>query len=87
MFLRRRRRKEVNAGWIDSAQVASADREPVPVEKLENLDRDLPAIVETVAEVCGGEPTVRRGSLAPVSRVVLMMSAKSANALLSFRGP
>src|SRR6185503_16284096 len=40
-WLRRLRREEFDARGIDAAQVLATDRKPVPVEKLQNLDRHL----------------------------------------------
>jgi hypothetical protein len=34
---------------------------PVAVEEFQNLDRDLAAVVDTVAELCRGELGIRRG--------------------------
>src|SRR5579862_9118757 len=45
---------------IDAAQVATAQRHAVAVEKLQNLDRDLAAVVDAVTELRGGKLTTLR---------------------------
>ncbi|HXA37962.1 MAG TPA: hypothetical protein VNW53_03105 [Phenylobacterium sp.] len=45
---------------VHSAQIALAQGDAVPVEELENLDGDLAAVVDAVAELRGGEGAALR---------------------------
>ena len=51
-FARRRlRREKIGAMHVDAAHVLAPDRQAVPIEKLEDLNSDFPAIVELIAEI------------------------------------
>src|SRR5690606_24859724 len=49
----------VEALPVDAAQIPAAHGNATPIEEFKNLDRDLAAILETVAELCGGKLSVR----------------------------
>src|SRR5262245_29939758 len=55
----RRWRKELDARGVDAPHVLAADCKPVPIEELEDLDGDLAAIVQAIAELRRGESAVR----------------------------
>src|SRR5262245_20027395 len=57
-LLRRLRRKELDTRGINSSQVLTADGEPVPIEKFQNLNRYLAAVVQTIPEIRRREPAV-----------------------------
>ena len=44
---------------VDAAEVAAPQRHAVAVEEFEDLDRDLAAVVEPVAQLRGGELALR----------------------------
>ncbi|HEX3365762.1 MAG TPA: hypothetical protein VHS75_11950 [Phenylobacterium sp.] len=49
---------------VDTSQIALAQRDAVPIEEFEDLDGDLAAVVDAVAELRGGEgPAVRPSGL------------------------
>ena len=48
---RRLRREEIGAMHVDAAHVLAPDRQPVPIEELEDLNSDFPAVVELIAEI------------------------------------
>jgi hypothetical protein len=50
--------KEIEPMLVDAAQIATAYGHAVTVEELENLDRDLAAVVEAVAQLGGGKLSV-----------------------------
>src|SRR6202023_645365 len=45
---------------VDAAQIAAAQGDAMAVEEFQNLDRDLAAVVDPVAELRRGELAVRR---------------------------
>ena len=51
--------KQIKAMPIDAPQVAAAHGDAVAIEEFKNLDRDLAAVVDAVAELRGGERTSR----------------------------
>src|SRR6185312_14836544 len=51
----RRPAKQIEPMPVDAPQVAAAQRDAVPVEEFEDLDCDLAAIVEPVAQLRGAE--------------------------------
>ncbi|HTT85150.1 MAG TPA: hypothetical protein VMF67_16860 [Rhizomicrobium sp.] len=44
---------------VDAAQIATPDRGAVPIEEIENLDRDFAAVAKPITELRGGEQPVR----------------------------
>src|SRR5208282_4922524 len=56
----RRAAEQVEPVLVDAAQIAAPQRDAVTVEKFEDLDGDLAAVVEPVAEFGGGELPGRR---------------------------
>jgi hypothetical protein len=46
--------------FVHAPQIAAPYRDPVAIEEFKNLDGDLAAIVELIAEIGGGELAVRR---------------------------
>jgi hypothetical protein len=47
--------EQIQAVFVDPAQIATPERDAVPIEEIEYLNRDLPAIVHTIAKLRGGE--------------------------------
>ena len=53
--------EQVQTVPIDAPKIAAAQGDAVPIEKFENLNRDLAAVVELVAQLSGRElPTLPR---------------------------
>src|SRR5262249_48486843 len=50
--------EQIEAMLVHAAQIAAAQRHAMTVEELENLDRNLAAVVEPIAKQRGGELTV-----------------------------
>ena len=46
--------------FVDAPQIAAPHRDAVPVEKLEDLDRDLAAVIHLIPEQRGVELSIRR---------------------------
>ena len=59
-LLIRRAAEQVEPVFVDAAQIAAPQRDAVTVEEFEDLDGDLAAVVEPVAEFGGGELPGRR---------------------------
>ena len=50
--------KQVQTMLVDAAQIVPVQGDAVPVEEIENLDRDLAAVVDAVAKLRGGEDSI-----------------------------
>src|SRR3984893_12759033 len=58
--------KRVEPMLVHAAEIAATQRHAVTIEEFKNLDRDLAAVVDLIAELRGGElAAVRRGGQAP----------------------
>jgi len=55
-----RRPKQIQAIPVDPALIALAQRHAMPIEEIEDLDRDLAAIIDLVAELRSRKRAVLR---------------------------
>ncbi|KXF75596.1 hypothetical protein ATN84_16510 [Paramesorhizobium deserti] len=55
--------EQVQTAAIDAAKITAPQRDAIAIEEIEDLDRHLAAILDTIAELRRGEPARIRGSV------------------------